>query len=311
MAGRDASRSPRNVGAAMAETTPLAPSSAAASMPVLTGNDTTANMNTMMAWMATVFAAKTDISSEINAAIVPVTARLDSMETRISKIENSNTPLASPPNPPRGASAAPNSTSYSSAVLLAPGQSRSPVANGVVRNRVWFKGWTKPQTAFYFKALGEKILKEHNVNIDDAIIRNFGMNRQFSIDLLLGDTAARSLLSTFRENPTTALDSRNGSTLRIYAVQDRSIEERQKLGRLSPLFDKVTSLLKAKGKWNEDTMAPSSHANSQTFFIKKDEIYYSLFAVKAGVLTPDLSECALLDISADEVDKILASIPAQ
>jgi hypothetical protein len=252
--------------------------------------------------------------SIMQADISTIQSDVNSLQTdltsRISALELSQPPCGEAARTATSRSPAPTSTSRSSGILLMPGETRNPTTNGIVRNRVWFKGWDKPQTALYFKTYGLKILQEHNINPDDAIIRNFGMNRQFSIDLLLGDTAARSLIGTFRNNPTAAIDPRSGNTLRINAVQDRSLEDRQKLGRLSPLFDKVKSLLKAKNKWNEDTMAPSSHASSQTFFIKKDEIYYALFAIKAGVLAPDLSECALLDISADEAAGIIASIPS-
>jgi hypothetical protein len=188
-----------------------------------------------------------------------------------------------------------------------PGQTPKPATNGANPLRIWLKGWRTPQTAFYFKKYGEKALTEFNVAHDSVIIRAFQMNKHVSIDFA-DETTARTFLSCFRQSPTVALDRRSGAALKIYATPDRTLEDRKKLGKLSPLFDLVKPRLIANNKWDEAVYRLGTHASSQTFYVStvapSDDLW-SLFIVKGGIITPSLADLALWGISATEADEIV------
>ena len=135
------------------------------------------------------------------------------------------------------------------------------------------------------------------------------MQKHFSMDFAC-EQSARSFMSTFRETPTLAKD-RDGIPLRIYAVQDRSMEERKKLGRFSPLFDLTRTLLTGKGTWDESKFKLGS--STSLFYVNHttpSAESWVFFELRNNVVVANLSDLARWNITETEANKMIASLPA-
>jgi hypothetical protein len=176
------------------------------------------------------------------------------------------------------------------------------------RKRVWLKGWHRPQTRHYLDEYAKRALQEHNVAHEDTKVRAFAMNKHVSIDFP-DEVTARTFLGTFRENPTVAKDSRSATNFVIYAVQDRSSEDRLKLGRFSPLFTTVRQLLAKKGQWDDTKYKFAS--STKVFWITPvtpGDDAWSLFELVNDTIKPNFSELACWSISEDEAKKLIADL---
>jgi hypothetical protein len=271
-----------------------------------------ANMDHKLLQFQSSVPTKADITTAVDAAVAPVTSRLDALENALAQIQLTDNDMMNGSAPPESSRTALSSASHPAATPAATPMSDAvksgkPPAELSNPLRLILKGVERNLTVTIWKEIFAKM--KIDVSMPDGtydLIKIKPKNEKMSLFMDFPDVATlRNFKDAFEASAFQWVDDHNGKTRVLHVMRDKPLAERQKAAKLNHLYLPARALLRAAPKYVEGEHNINISGNTESVTVRTKRDLWYLFVRKNGVIVPNYDDCALLGITQSMADKFI------